>query len=269
MSFVAQALFFGRVRSAKICLPMSTVSEHYETLLAQHYSWMFNQSFAEKVAEQRRILEDVLPAREAEGRELALDLGAGPGFQSVALAELGFSRVVAVETSELLLKELEAHRGEHPVESVRADIRDLASIAAPGRANVILCMGDTLTHLPSKADVDQLFLSAYNTLASRGSLILTFRDLTTELHGLDRFLPIRSEGDKIMTCFLEFESPESVRVHDLIYVHGSSGWTLKKSSYPKLRLATTWVAQHLVDAGFSISVERPVGRLQLIAAKKP
>jgi SAM-dependent methyltransferase len=248
---------------------MPIVSEHYETLLAQHYSWMFNQSFAEKVAEQRGILEEVLPAKEAEGRELALDLGAGPGFQSVALAELGFSRVVAVDTSEFLLKELEAHRGEHPVETVRADIRDLASIAAPGRANVILCMGDTLTHLPSKADIDQLFLSAYNALASRGSLILTFRDLTTEVHGLDRFLPIRSEADKIMTCFLEFESPESVLVHDLIYVHGSSGWTLNKSSYAKLRLATPWVAQHLVDAGFSISVERPVGRLQLIAAKKP
>jgi hypothetical protein len=90
--------------------------------------WMFNQSFEEKVAEQRKILEEVLPAGEAAGRGLAIDLGAAPGFQAIAL---------------------------------------------------------------------------------------------------------------------------------------------EKSSYVKLRLAPAWVTQHLIDAGFSISVEKPVGRLQLIAARKP
>jgi SAM-dependent methyltransferase len=249
-----------------MALPMSTVTEHYETLLAHHYSWMFNQSFEEKVAEQRKILDEVL---DAEERNLAIDLGAGPGFQSIALAELGFSRVVAIDTSEILLKELEAHRKNHSVQTVHADICDLQNIATLRQANAIVCMGDTLTHLPSKADVDQLFLNAYNALAPGGSLILTFRDLTIDLHGLDRFLPIRSEADKIMTCFLEFESPDSVRVHDLIHRQGPAGWTLQKSSYAKLRLSPTWVTQHVLDAGFSLSAQKPVGRLQLIAAKKP
>lgn len=254
---------------ARIGLAMSTVSEHYEVLLAHHYTWMFNQSFEEKVAEQRKILEEVFPARGVADRGLAIDLGAGPGFQSIALAELGFSRVVAVDTSEILLKELETHRKDHLVETLHADIRNLEDITTPGQANVVLCMGDTLTHLPSKADVGTLFTSSYNALSSGGILVLTFRDLTTDLHGLDRFLPIRSEADKIMTCFLEFEGPESVRVHDLIHIQRPSGWKLEKSSYAKLRLAPSWVTQHLVDAGFSISAQKPAGRLQLIAAKKP
>jgi SAM-dependent methyltransferase len=253
----------------RIDLAMSTVSEHYETLLAHHYSWMFNQSFEEKVAEQRKILEEVLPAEKTAERDLAVDLGAGPGFQSIALAELGFSRIIAIDTSEILLKELEAHRKNHPIQTHQADLRDLQTISAPGQANVILCMGDTLTHLPSKDDVDQLFHSASNALTSGGSFILTFRDLTTDLHGTDRFLPIRSGPDKIMTCFLEFESSETVRVHDLIHVHSPSGWNLQKSSYTKLRLSPTWVAQRLVDAGFSISAQKPAGRLHLIAARKP
>jgi SAM-dependent methyltransferase len=246
---------------------MSTVTEHYETLLAHHYSWMFNQSFEEKVAEQRKILEDVLPTRETAERRLAIDLGAGPGFQSMALAELGFSRIVAVDTSEVLLKELETHRKDHPVQTLRADIRDLKNIATLGQANAILCMGDTLTHLSSQAD--QLFLSAYDALTPGGSFVLTFRDLTTDLHGLDRFLPIRSDTDKIMTCFLEFEGTESVRVHDLVHIQGPTGWKLEKSSYVKLRLSPIWVTQHLLDAGFSISAQKPAGRLLLIVAKKP
>ncbi len=248
---------------------MSTVSEHYETLLAHHYSWMFNQSFEDKVAEQRRILEEVLPPEETVERRLAVDLGAGPGFQSVALAELGFSRVVAVDTSEILLKELEAHRNGSPVETVHGDLLGLQDIVAKGQADAIVCMGDTLTHLESRNEVEQLFLSAYNAFASGGSLVLTFRDLTAELLGLDRFLPIRSDTDKIMTCFLEFESPERVRVHDLIHVRESTGWKLQKSSYSKLRLAPAWVAQCLVDAGFSILAQKPAGRLHLIAARKP
>jgi SAM-dependent methyltransferase len=247
---------------------MPTVSEHYETLLARHYSWMFNQSFEEKVAEQRRILEEVLPSAESVARRLAVDLGAGPGFQSIALAELGFSRVVAVDTSEILLKELEAHRKGWPVEIVHGDILRLPDFIVAGEARAIVCMGDTLTHLSSKDEVDQLFRSAYNALASGGSLILTFRDLTTDLQGLDRFLPIRSDTDRIMTCFLEFESADSVRVHDLIHVQEATGWKLTKSSYSKLRLSPAWVAERLRDAGFSIAVQKPVGRLQLIAASK-
>jgi SAM-dependent methyltransferase len=249
-------------------LTMPTVSEHYENLLAHHYSWMFNQSFEEKVAEQRRILEDVLPVAKTE-RRLAIDLGAGPGFQSVALAELGFSRVVAVDTSEILLNELKANRKSHSVETLCADICQLDEIAAAGQADAVLCMGDTLTHLPSKADVERLFRNAYNALKPGGLLVLTFRDLTTELYGLDRFLPVRSEDDKIMTCFLEFESAASVRVHDLIYVQGPGGWKLEKSSYAKLRLSPAWVTEQLVGVGFSISAQKPAGRLLLIAATKP
>jgi SAM-dependent methyltransferase len=250
-------------------LIMSTVSEHYENLLAHHYSWMFNQSFEDKVAEQRRILEEVLPSGEGAARRLAVDLGAGPGFQSVALAELGFSQVVAVDTSEILLKELEAHRGSHAIETVHGDLLRLQEIVAEGQANAIVCMGDTLTHLGSRDEVEQLLLKAYNVLASGGSLILTFRDLTADLQGIDRFLPIRSDTDRIMTCFLEFESPERLRVHDLIHVRESGGWKLEKSSYSKLRLAPEWVTQRLLDRGFSIAAQKPVGRLHLIAARKP
>jgi SAM-dependent methyltransferase len=254
---------------------MPTVSEHYETLLAHHYSWMFHETFEEKVAEQRKILEDVLPAQANAPRQFAIDLGAGPGFQSVALAELGFSRVVAVDTSEILLKELESHRRGQPIETLHADICTLQEIAHTGQADVIVCMGDTLTHLPTKADVEELFLDAFDALTSGGSFVLTFRDLTTELHGLDRFLPVRSEAGKIMTCFLEFEDEDVVRVHDLIHIlepkgnPGPTGWKLEKSSYAKLRLSSAWVTQKLVDAGFVLSAERPAGRLLLIAARKP
>jgi hypothetical protein len=78
---------------------MSEVQDHYSNLLAKHYTWMFGTPFAIKVAEQKVILEDALqPIADSVDLGLAVDLGSGPGFQTVALAEMGYSPVLAVDT---------------------------------------------------------------------------------------------------------------------------------------------------------------------------
>jgi hypothetical protein len=73
--------------------------------------------------------------------------------------------------------------------------------------------------------------------------------------------------DKLMTCFLEYETPETVRVTDLVYTRGEAGWSLNKSSYVKLRLSVEWVAQALSDAGFTNVTTGMAGRLDLIVAR--
>ncbi|MCU1299598.1 MAG: hypothetical protein JWO91_3876 [Acidobacteriaceae bacterium] len=47
---------------------------------------------------------------------LAVDLGSGPGFQTIALAHLGFSPVLAIGTSSELLDELRCHVGSLPIQ---------------------------------------------------------------------------------------------------------------------------------------------------------
>jgi SAM-dependent methyltransferase len=248
---------------------MPTPQDHYRNLLAHHYSWMFGLSFDEKVAEQRAILEPIL--KEAP-RGLAIDLGSGPGFQSLALAQLGFSPVLAIDTSAELLSELEAalRAHDHPkVETHNADMLSLADYARPASASVIVCMGDTLTHLPSPDDVRRLFSAIAATLAPGGLLILTWRDLTADLTGADRFIPVHADDNRIMTCFLESTNPAVVQVHDLVYTRDASHktWVLEKSSYPKLRLSPTWVAQALAATGLEPLSPGDAGRLSLIAAK--
>src|SRR5580692_12079016 len=79
---------------------MSEVTDHYEHLLAHHYTWMFGTSFADKVAEQKSFLTQALQSlKPSPTPQLAVDLGSGPGFQTIALAQLGFSSVLAIATS--------------------------------------------------------------------------------------------------------------------------------------------------------------------------
>jgi SAM-dependent methyltransferase len=236
---------------------MPSAKEHYSTLLAHHYTWMFGISFDEKVAEQQAILgkafaaANFTPAASIPSR-LAIDLGSGPGFQTFALANLGFTSILAVDTSPELLAELESHRTTQPIRTALADIRSLSTLTAATPANAIVCMGDTLTHLPTKFDVTALFQAAFNALTPGGIFILTWRDLTPELTGPDRFIPVRSDDTTVMTCFLEYTTPDTV--HDLVYTRqpGTSAWTLNKSSYPKLRLSPDLLTTQLTQTGFKV-----------------
>jgi SAM-dependent methyltransferase len=249
---------------------MSTVSEHYERLLSKHYTWMFGTSFDERVNEQKSFLSRALePLANKPDRGLAVDLGCGPGFQTIALAQLGFSPVVAVDTSAELLDEVRSHTNDQPIQIEKADLRDLAGMVPAGRATVIVCMGDTLTHLPGKGDVSKLFRAVFDTLHPGGMFAITYRDLTTELHGTDRFIPVRSDGNTIMTCFLEFENTESVVVHDLVHTRQHTGWSLNKSSYRKLRLGIDWLGQELERAGLNVMSQDSSGRLLAVVAMKP
>ena len=249
---------------------MSTVNEHYERLLSQHYTWMFGASFEERVNEQKSFLSRTLgPLNDRPEASLAVDLGCGPGFQTIALAQLGFSPVIAIDTSSELLDELRSHVDGLPVRIEKADLRDLTAIVQAGQATVIVCMGDTLTHLPDKSDVSALFRGVFERLRRGGKFVITYRDLTTELHGTDRFIPVRSDDNKIMTCFLEFENAESVVVHDLVYTRQDEGWSLNKSSYRKLRLGIDWMRQELSKAGFAFISQDSSGRLIGLAAVKP
>jgi hypothetical protein len=99
--------------------------------------------------------------------------------------------------------------------------------------------------------------------------VITYRDLTKELEGLDRFIPVQSDENTIMTCFLQYESAESVVVHDLVYTRDGAAWSLSKSSYRKLRLGADWLVRELNAVGFVVVSEGVAGRLVQVVAAKP
>ncbi len=247
---------------------MDSVKEHYERLLARHYTWMFGKSFEERVTEQKAILKEALETlRVTEMSGPAVDLGSGPGYQSVALAKLGFSPVLAIDTSTALLDELRKHASDFLIQIIEDDMLHLDRHVPTQSAHVIVCMGDTITHLEDRAAVLNLLRAASSALVTGGALIITYRDLSIELHGIDRFLPVHSDHNRVMTCFLEFDQDESVMVHDLVYTRESSGWRFEKSSYKKLRLPVQWLENAMTSVGLEVS-RSMAGRLARLVGRK-
>jgi SAM-dependent methyltransferase len=199
-------------------------------------------------------------------RGLAIDLGAGSGFQSVPLAEMGFE-VIAVDTDATLLAELHENAHDLPIRIVQANLLNFAA-SLDKCSQLIVCMGDTLPHLASKDVVRTLISHIAEALAPQGKVIFTFRDyVSTEPQGIHRFIPVRSDPSRILTCFLEYHA-ESVEVHDILHEKIGEQWTLKVSSYPKLRLDKNWVSDVLHTAGLTLVRDEYLnGMITLIAEK--
>ena len=225
---------------------MNAVEEHYERLLAQVYTWMAGGA-VQKIEDNRRIFLEFGLTPQRGGK--AIDLGCGSGFQALALAALGF-KVVAVDTSAALLNELRSINETGLVTSIQGDMRDPLVYQPHGPFEVAVCMGDSLVHLQSFDEVASCMADVRKCLEPRGRLIISFRDLTHELKGIDRAIPVRLDNDRLMTTFLEYE-PEHVTVNDMLFLRIESGWEMKKSCYRKLRLSPAQLTELLSDLGFT------------------
>ena len=242
---------------------MASVKEHYDNLLASCYSWMCGGS--DFVLKKNRTFFQVHGIRPAHSAN-AVDLGAGSGFQAIPLAEAGFN-VTAVDVSRDLLRELNIATGRLPIRTIQDDLLNFAE-HSPAKVEIIVCMGDTLTHLKTLAEVEELINNIHGALENEGLLILGFRDMTAELIRLDRIIPVRSDSDRIFTCFLEYDKTH-VKVHDILYEKTDDHWEMKKSFYRKLRVSSQWTQKFLLKVGFKVEkYDIENGMVTIIARKR-
>jgi 2-polyprenyl-3-methyl-5-hydroxy-6-metoxy-1,4-benzoquinol methylase len=241
---------------------MSAVAEHYERHLAPVYVWMAGGTQAALQAGSAEIEALNLPAVRGD---IVFDLGAGFGMHSIPLARRG-ARVTAIDSSAELLRTLTEISGNLPVRAVKGDLLDFQSHLAEA-PSAILCMGDTITHLPDFGAVEKLVERASAELAPGGMFAASFRDYSVPLTGEQRFVPVRSDEARILTCFLEYE-PEAVLVHDIIHERAAEGWQTRVSHYCKLRLSPERLIASLQSSGFEVRCEAGMGGMVRIVAQR-
>jgi hypothetical protein len=241
---------------------MSSVTDHYDLHLAPVYSWMAG-GIADAVARGQKELADI--GLLESGARYAVDLGAGFGMHAIPLSRNG-SNVLAIDSSAFLLDELKDYAGDTPVETVKDDLLNFASHLS-GEPDVVLCMGDTLTHLSGMSSVTALISSVREHLSQGGRFVITFRDYTRALEGTNRFIPVKSDETRISTCFLEY-AVDTVRVHDILHERKEGTWVMRVSTYQKLRLEPVRIKQQLERCGFEVSMGAGTsGMVRIIAFK--
>ena len=236
---------------------VNSVKAHYDDLLAPVYLWMSGGLENALISGA----EDVSEVSDRAG--LAVDLGAGFGMHSIPLARSGY-HVFAIDSSIHLIEQLRSFAKGLSVNAIVGDLLNFRDyIDRP--ADLILCMGDTLTHLPGLGALEMLSTTVASSLAPNGRFLATFRDYTRLPTAEKRFIPVRSDADRIHTCFLEHQG-DTVRVHDILHQKEANNWSMRVSSYSKLRLAPEAVAERFSKAGLNVSVSTGNrGMVKLIA----
>jgi SAM-dependent methyltransferase len=236
---------------------------HYAALLARNYAWMAG-GMDPGIANNLRFLKEhaITPA----GNGTAVDLGAGCGFSSIALASGGFS-VVAVDFSEPMLDTLSRQTGDLPIRIIHADILEF-TLWVDLHPELIACMGDTLTHLPDMSAVQDLIRHCAHELMHGGKIILSLRDYSREPEGTSAIIPVRRDPDRIFVCRLDY-GKEKVRVTDILYSLEYGKWTRAAGSYPKLRIAPEVLTTIITAEGLVVLEMTGEPGMITIIAKKP
>jgi hypothetical protein len=222
------------------------VKDHYENHLGNFYSWMLGD-FEERQKEQENYFTRncIFP----RSNKVALDLGAGNGIQSVSLAKLGFE-VKAIDFNTQLTTELANRKAGYNIEVIKGDFTDPAVLAGFS-PELVVCMGDTMSHLESVEKLNEFIKTIHAISSPEALFIVSYRDLSKELTGNQRFIPVKSDQGRILTCFLEF-FPERVVVTDIWHEYENGQWVQKISSYHKLRLTVDSIRNTFARFNFSL-----------------
>jgi SAM-dependent methyltransferase len=235
---------------------------HYDQHLGNFYSWMVGD-FDEKQKEQENFFwrNGIKPV----SRKVAFDLGAGNGLQAISLAKLGFA-VKAIDFNSQLLNELTSRKINLDIEIINDDILNYLQKSSH-HAELIICMGDTITHLESIDQLKSVVQQMSSHLEPGGKIVLSFRDLTKELQGDERFIAVKNDDSRILTCFLEY-FPERVMVHDILYEKQGGKWIQKVGSYPKLRLDVALLTDLLQKNDIQLVKSEIINRMIYLIGKK-
>jgi SAM-dependent methyltransferase len=240
---------------------MTAAKQHYDQLLGAHYTW--------SVAGAGDPFERAAAWLARHGLDRAvryLDLGAGFGAHAVPLARAG-KTVTAVDFHAGLLAEL--HAAAPSVSTHEADLVAFLEAAAT-RWDAVLCLGDTLTHLPDPAAVQRLLAGAARVLAPGGVLALAYRDYSGPPRtGLDRFLPVRHGAQRALVCCIEVIDAGHLSVTDIVTTAGPDGLRTQLSAYAKLRLAPATVATWAAAAGLALDRDATDQGMQIQVFRAP
>jgi hypothetical protein len=181
------------------------------------------------------------------------------------LANLGFS-VRAIDFNQQLLEELKERIEHRNIEAIDAHLLEYL-YAVRLQPELIVCMGDTLTHLSGPDQVEELIALSSQKLERGGKLVISYRELTNELTNEKRFILVNSDTNRIHTCCLEY-LPGYVKVFDILLEREGDTWKQTVSWYPKLRIAVSRIISLFEKYGLSLLKKEVIlGMTHLVAVK--
>lgn len=211
-----------------------------------------------------------------KGVQRILDVGCGPGTQSIPLAKLGFE-VVGVDPSRQMLDKAKRNAQQHntQVNWVQGDFLSLSDVV-DGGFDAIVCKGNSLPHLLTDEEIETSILTFFELLRPGGVLVIGLRDFDMMLSHRPRFLPGFDHKDAQDVEFITFdiweweEGPPVIATQNLYMVRGrGTDYQTVKHSVQFRPLSVDELKVVLLEQNFE-DIEQSSDRWeQIVTARKP
>jgi glycine/sarcosine N-methyltransferase len=139
---------------------------------------------------------------ESLGAQRVLDVACGTGLHVRALSERGVD-VVAADASEAMLRQARAHDAEGRVAWVHSPMQEIAE-QVRGPFDAILCLGNSLPHLLTDAELQAALRGFASLLAPGGAALIQLLNYDRILARRERIVGITRRGDTQYIRFYDF-----------------------------------------------------------------
>lgn len=140
----------------------------------------------------------------ADGKVKILDLAAGTGNYSIAMAKMGYS-VTAVDLDKEMVNRIKEKNCEEGT-NVNAMVMDMNSVdSIKEKFDLIICIGNSLVHLDNKEDINNLITKLYKLLNENGILIIQIVNYDRIIEKDIKELPLIQRQDKGVTFVRNYE----------------------------------------------------------------
>jgi SAM-dependent methyltransferase len=136
--------------------PFSRFSRHYDRFMLKYVNYRAWVDYVERVFGRFNVRPRTI-----------LDVACGTGIPTIMLAGRGY-RMTGVDRSPEMLAELERKKGELPITTLRADIRDFDT---PEPADAAISLYDSINYLLVEEDLVRCFGCVRRSLAAGGLFV--------------------------------------------------------------------------------------------------
>ena len=186
------------------------------------------------------------------GARRVLDAGCATGGHVLRFAEMGLEAVGADPSVEMIRLAEERAAGRSGVRFVQAGFGDLAERAG-GQFDTVTCLGNTLPHAVTRADLDRALADMAAALRPGGVLAIQLLNYDRILKERRRFLGVSSgvkdEVEHLFFRFYDFDD-EQLTFNVVTLKKEAGGWGFQVGSTPLRAITRQELGEALGSAGF-------------------
>lgn len=180
----------------------------------------------------------------------ALDAGAGTGFHSLLLGQLGVE-MTAVDVSKKMLERVKAHAKQL---HVKIDVAESRFQDLPDRVHkkfdAVICMGNSLPHLLTEIELEQSLKNFFKVLNPGGVLFLQILNYDRILAKKERIQSVKEMGGVTFVRFYEFH--KDYVVFNILKLKKEDGQPAQELESVRLRpILKDELVRALKEAGYS------------------